>query len=159
MTHKTQMSLIKVIIKSNYKNSLLTLLSNINTVHIKSKTKKGLKVEKDRPFAEKVKNLRQSLDALFKKLRINESDFQDLKFKKDERIEFIVKDLQELLNHALLHRAVVLRYMATGTNCFFVRASSLDRRLSQSEHILLDTALRCCKYLVFHPVLSASDYL
>lgn len=102
MTDKTQMSLIKVIIKSNYKNQLLTLLSNLNIVHLKSKIKKGLKeIEKDRPFAEKLKNLRQSLDILFKKLRISESEFQDLRFKREERIEFVVKDLQELLNHTL----------------------------------------------------------
>ena len=100
MTAKTQMSLIKAIIKSNYKNQLLTLLSNLNTVHIKSKEAKKLKIiEEDRPFADQLKNLRQSLNALFKTIRITESDFQDLKVKRDDRIEFLVKDLNELLNH------------------------------------------------------------
>ena len=67
MPAKTQMSLIKAIIKSNYKNQLLTLLSNLNTVHIKSKEAKKLKIiEEDRPFADQLKNLRQSLNTLFK---------------------------------------------------------------------------------------------
>ena len=133
------MSLIKVIIKSNYKNQLLRLLSNLNIVHIKSKIKKDLKlIEKDQPFAEKLKNLRQSLDTLFKKLRISESEFQDLKFKRDERIEFVVKDLQELLSQTLEE-----------INFLYNRINELDKYIVRAKIELenLNTIKSCYYFL------------
>ncbi len=103
MKQKTQMSLIKVIINKSYKDSLLYYFSKINTVHIKSKSKpkpKGKTQEKDK-FEEKIKILRKNLDSLLTKLRINEFDFQELKFDKSERIIFEVHNIHELVNHTL----------------------------------------------------------
>src|SRR4030042_926425 len=56
MTKKTQMALIRVVIKSEYKNQLLNLLSELNTVHVKSKKvkEKPHEVEEDRLFSEEL---------------------------------------------------------------------------------------------------------
>lgn len=98
MKHKDQLSLFTCRISSGYKDSLLNYLSDLNLVHIKSKSQPHIKEKmkvKDM-FSEKAKKLRQSLDEFFKRLRITEFSFQDLKVEKDERTEFIVKDLNEL---------------------------------------------------------------
>ena len=97
------MSLIRVVLNRSYKDSLLYQLSKINAVHIKSKTGAHLKefLEHERLHSDKIKILRDNLNTLFKKLKISKSEFQELKFNKNERIEFIVKDLHELLNHTL----------------------------------------------------------
>ena len=100
MKQKDQLSLFTCKISSGYKDSLLNYLSDLNMVHIKSKSKSPIKEmskEKD-DFSEKAKKLRQSLDEFFKRLRITEFSFQDLYVKKEERVEFIVKDLNELAN-------------------------------------------------------------
>ncbi|MBY9002805.1 MAG: hypothetical protein KGD73_02430 [Candidatus Lokiarchaeota archaeon] len=100
MTRKTEMSLLNVIINSNYKDRLLNQLSILNNVHIKTKEgsqMKKLSKEKD-PLMNIIKTLRQNLDTLFKKLNINDSDFQELKIKKDQRIKFVARDLNDLIN-------------------------------------------------------------
>jgi V/A-type H+-transporting ATPase subunit I len=101
MVKKTDFSLIKVQINHNYKDQFLIELSNLNIVHIKpigeSKIKEELK-EKD-PLKDKIKDLRKNLNNLYKKLEINEIDILELKVAKDNRIEFIARDLSELINH------------------------------------------------------------
>ncbi|MGB5912981.1 MAG: V-type ATPase 116kDa subunit family protein [Promethearchaeia archaeon] len=101
MTHKNEMCLFKVIINSKYKDALLNNLSKINNVHIKSKQgyQTSRKSEEKDPFLGILKNLRQDLNNLFNKLGVNESIFQELKrVDKEERIEFVVDDIRELVN-------------------------------------------------------------
>jgi len=102
LKESSQMSLIRLVLNSTYKDSLLYQLSQINAVHIKSKSGAHLKeFLKEHLYSDKIKVLRDNLNSLFKKLDISTSEFQELKFKKNERLEFVVKDLQELLNHTL----------------------------------------------------------
>ncbi|MFX0186974.1 MAG: V-type ATP synthase subunit I [Candidatus Hodarchaeota archaeon] len=138
MTIKNQMSLINVVIKRNYKNQLLTLLSSLNAVHIKSKSEVKKEIEGDRAFSEKLKNLRQNLDLLFKKIRISDSDFQELKISRTERVEFLVKDLQELLNHTLEE-----------INFFYNRVDELERYTVRAKIELenLNTINSCYNFL------------
>jgi len=101
MVSKNEFSLIKTEINHNYKDQFLIELSNLNVVHIKpreqSKIKEELK-EKD-PLKETIKDLRKNLNSLYKRLEINELDVLELKIPKDDRIEFIARDLPELINH------------------------------------------------------------
>jgi len=86
MTRKTEMTLFNVVINSNYKDRLLNQLSIVNNVHIKTKegTQIKKKIEEKDPLMKKIKTLRQNLDNLFKKLDINESNFQELKIKTNQ---------------------------------------------------------------------------
>ena len=98
------MSLIRLVLNSTYKDSLLYQLSQINAVHIKSKSGAHLKeFLKEHLYSDKIKVLRDNLNSLFKKLDISTSEFQELRVKKNERLEFVVKDLQELLNRVAQH--------------------------------------------------------
>ncbi|MFX0104706.1 MAG: V-type ATP synthase subunit I [Candidatus Hodarchaeota archaeon] len=103
MGRKDEFCLMKVDINNHYKDQLLIELSNLNTVHIKSKEKPEIKgeLEGKKPIAEKIKVLRKNLNALFNKLNINEVDIKDLRIKKSNRIEFKAQNLSELINHIL----------------------------------------------------------
>ena len=104
MSKKTQMSLFKIGISNYYKDHLLNVLSSINNVHIKTKEKPTVsqKIEEKDPLLSVLKNLRQSLDNLFNKLNINDSNFQEIKkVKPSERVEFLINDLPELVNKTL----------------------------------------------------------
>ena len=96
----SKLSLIKVTVDKNYKNSLLTELSTMNAVHIKLKNKEERKIleEKD-PLVGKIKDLRRDLDLLFDKLEIFENDFLDLKGAKIQKVEFGAKNIIDLINH------------------------------------------------------------
>lgn len=122
MKQKSQMSLLKITVNRSLIDLLLNQLSKINNVHIKplSKTKKKIK-EKD-PILEKIKQLRQSLDSLFKKLQISAHNFQELKVKKDERTHFAVKDLKELINHT-----------TEEINFYLNRINELDRYIARAK--------------------------
>ncbi|HEY0087833.1 MAG TPA: V-type ATPase 116kDa subunit family protein, partial [Candidatus Lokiarchaeia archaeon] len=140
MTKKTQMSLIRTVIKSEYKNQLLNLLSELNTVHVKSKKakEKPQEVEEDRLFSEKLKNLRQNLDSLFEKLKISSTDIQSFKVRKDERIEFNFKNLSELLN-----------FTYEEINFFYNRVVELEKYVIRAEIELenLNTIKSCYYFL------------
>ena len=100
---QTNMSLIKLTINKNYKDRLLDYLSKLNTVHIKSKDDSqsiDKKLDKD-PLRDKIKILRANLDLLFNKIKINDFMFQELRFDKNERIQFEVKNIYELIIHVL----------------------------------------------------------
>ena len=102
MKKSSQMSLIRVVLNSNYKDSLLYQLSQINAVHIKSKSGAHLKeFLAGQLYSDKIKVLRDNLNSLFKKLGISISEFHELRVRKEDRLEFVVKDLEELLNHTL----------------------------------------------------------
>lgn len=98
MTEKSSMILFKVNINHNYKDLLLQHLSQLNLVHIKTKPEISDIVEKDKVLLDRIKKLSQNLESLFKNLNITESDFQKLIFEKEERKEFEVKDIDDLLN-------------------------------------------------------------
>ncbi|MHA1192106.1 MAG: V-type ATP synthase subunit I [Promethearchaeota archaeon] len=124
MTRKTEMSLFNVVINSNYKDRLLNQLSLVNIVHIK--TKKGSQMknkmkEKD-PLMNIIKSLRQNLDNLLKKLNINDSDFQELKIKKDQRLKFVARDLNDLINQ-----------IYDEINFYLNRINELERYLSKAQ--------------------------
>ncbi|MFX1425738.1 MAG: V-type ATP synthase subunit I [Promethearchaeota archaeon] len=101
MTNKTVMCLFDVNIRNNYKDLLLQELSQINLIHIKPKQKTEETPEKEDNIIEKIKNLRANIEELFKALKISDYDLQNLKHKKDDRIEFKVKDINELIAYIL----------------------------------------------------------
>ena len=98
MTEKSSMVLFKVNINHNYKDLLLQHLSQLNLVHIKTKPEISDIIEKDKVLLERIKKLSQNLEYLLKNLNITEFDFQKLIFEKEERKEFEVKDIDDLLN-------------------------------------------------------------
>lgn len=98
MTEKSSMVLFKVNINHNYKDLLLQHLSQLNLVHIKTKPEISDIIEKDKVLLDRIKKLSQNLESLFKNLNITESDFQKLIFEKEERKEFEVKNIDDLLN-------------------------------------------------------------
>ncbi len=140
MTQKTEMCLFKVAIKKSYRDSLLTILSDINSIHIKPKIKSKVESqlkEKD-PLLEKIKNQRQNFNELMKKLKIYDSDLLELNIKKSERIQFDVKDLKDLINHTLEE-----------VNYFLNRVYELERYIARAkiefENIVLMKL--CCNFI------------
>ena len=101
MTNKSSMVLFQVRFNHNYKNLILQHLSQLNLVHIKTKPEISDVVEKDKVLFDRIKKLNQNLENLFKNLNIIESDFQKLKFEKEQRKEFDVKNIDDLLNQIL----------------------------------------------------------
>ena len=101
MTNKSSMVLFQVRFNHNYKNLILQHLSQLNLVHIKTKPEISDVVEKDKVLFDRIKKLNQNLENLFKNLNITESDFQKLKIEKEQRKEFDVKNIDDLLNQIL----------------------------------------------------------
>lgn len=104
MPKKTEMCLFKVGINKFDKDRLLNVLSSIHNIQIKAREKliSDKKSEEKDSFFNIIKNLRQGLDSLFNKLNINEAKFQEIKkVDKTKRVEFIVKDIPELVNKTL----------------------------------------------------------
>ena len=98
-----EFTLMKAEISNNLKDRLLIELSNINSVHIKEKKKAQIKesLDEKEPLLEKIKKLRENLDDLFKKLKINPAEFIDLNVKKEDRIEFVANNINDLINRML----------------------------------------------------------
>jgi len=94
---------MKAEISNNLKDRLLIELSNINSVHIKQRKKLKIKgsIDEKEPLLEKIKKLRENLDDLFKKLKINPADFIELNVEKEDRVEFHANDINDLINHML----------------------------------------------------------
>ncbi|MFX1257980.1 MAG: hypothetical protein ACFFAN_08980, partial [Promethearchaeota archaeon] len=134
------MCLFKVAVYRNYIDSLLNHLSKINNVHIKSKPKEESQIisksEEEDILLKKIKKLRQDTDDLFKKLKINEINFQRIKVEKKEK--FIVKDLQELSNHILEE-----------INFYANRIYELERYIAKARIELenIKTIRECYKFL------------
>ncbi len=101
MKRKSPMELFKVNINQNYKDLLLQHISQLNLVHIKTKPEISDIIEKDKVLFDRIKKLSQNLETLFKNLNITEADFQKLIFEKEERKQFEVKDINDLLNQIL----------------------------------------------------------
>ena len=91
MTEKNAMVLFRVSVNQNYKDILLQHLSQLHLVHIKTKTEQKVIAEKDDELLERIKDLSQNLEALFKSLDITELDFQKLSFEPNEKKIFEVK--------------------------------------------------------------------
>ncbi|MFX1572948.1 MAG: V-type ATPase 116kDa subunit family protein [Promethearchaeota archaeon] len=97
------MSLFKVTLDREYKDMFLTTLAEAKVTHIKARSEYQVKKSKEEEdiFKEKVKNLRLNLDVLFKKLEIDELDFQGIKVKSKEKVIYNSKDSHELINDLL----------------------------------------------------------
>lgn len=98
MTDKSSMVLFTTNINQNYKDILLQYLAQLNLVHIKIKPELGEILEKDEIILEKINDLSQSLEYLFKNLGITESDLQKLNIEPDQRKKFDAKDINDLLS-------------------------------------------------------------
>ncbi|MFX0083430.1 MAG: V-type ATP synthase subunit I [Candidatus Hodarchaeota archaeon] len=102
MVKKSEFSLIRAEINHNYKDQLLIELSDLNIVHVKPRAEKNKikkELEEKDPLKEKIKDIRKNLNNLYKKLEISEYDVLNLKVAEDDRIEFIARDLPELIDH------------------------------------------------------------
>jgi len=101
MKEKNDMVLFTTNINQNYKDILLQYLAQLNLVHIKTRPIVTEQLEKDDIILEKLNNLSQSLEALFKNLDITEADFQKLNIEPDQRKKFDVKDIYDLLSQLI----------------------------------------------------------
>lgn len=101
MTNKTMMCLFDVTISNDFKDLLLQQLSQINLIHIKPKEQTEEPQKKGDNVIERIKRLRANAEELFKSLKISVNDLQNLRPHKDERKEFTVKDIDELINYML----------------------------------------------------------
>ncbi|MBY8980578.1 MAG: hypothetical protein KGD72_09320 [Candidatus Lokiarchaeota archaeon] len=99
MTEKSAMVMFRVNINQNYKDILLQHLSHLDLVHIKNKPELSEKFEKDDIILEKINDLSLRLESLFKNLDITESDLQKLNLEPEQRKEFEVKNLNDLISH------------------------------------------------------------
>ncbi|MFW9971392.1 MAG: V-type ATP synthase subunit I, partial [Candidatus Odinarchaeota archaeon] len=98
---KTKMCLFDITVHNNFKDLLLQELSHINLIHIKPKEKSEESQKKGDKIIERIKRLRVNLEDLFKSLKISNIDLQNLSPKKDRKIEFDVKDIDELITNVL----------------------------------------------------------
>ena len=101
MTDKSSMVLFRTNINQNYKDILLQYLAQLNLVHIKTKPELSEVIGKDDIILEKINDLSQSLEYLFKNLGITESDLQKLNLEPDQRKKFDAKDINDLLSHLI----------------------------------------------------------
>ena len=103
MVRKDEFSLIKAELNENFKDQFLVVLSNINSVHIKQRDKPEIKekLEEKDSIRESIKVLRKNLNNLLKRLNLNEYELLETKVDKDKRVEFVAKDLHELITHLL----------------------------------------------------------
>lgn len=98
MAKKNVMVLFKVRLNRSYKDMLLQHLSQLKQVHIKPKTEKSGSYEMDKELFERIKNLSQNVDNLFKDLNITEFDFQKLSYEEKDKPKFKAKDVDDLIN-------------------------------------------------------------
>jgi len=123
MSRKREMSLITITLNKNYKDQFLNTLSQINNVHIKSREKKPIKEKKQKDTIQtNIKNIRQNLDNLFKKLNIDENEFLSIKVKKDNRIRFQTTDLFELISQT-----------SEEINFYLNRINELERYIARAK--------------------------
>ncbi|MHA1670295.1 MAG: V-type ATP synthase subunit I [Promethearchaeota archaeon] len=101
MKFGNEMALFKIIIDRDYKDILLTNLAEFKLAHMREKGEyqSKIKTEEEDIFKNKLKNLRLNLEMLLKKLDITELDFQALNIKKEEKINFVAKDSNDLINY------------------------------------------------------------
>jgi len=102
MREKSEMALFKVAINHNFKHEFLRELSSLNNIHIQTKKDSEIKPKSTgkEPSNAQIKSLRQNLVSLYNKLDIKENDLKDLRLKEEERMEFIVSNLHELISRA-----------------------------------------------------------
>jgi vacuolar-type H+-ATPase subunit I/STV1 len=120
---ESQMYLFRVIINRTQKDRLLRVLADEETVHIKPREEEIQgEVDKKKSKEKKINELKDNLNSLFKKLDIKESSFRNLDIDKDERLDFDVKDIYELINH-----------IAEEINFYQNRISELDRYIAKAN--------------------------
>ncbi len=122
MATKTMMCLFDINIHNKYKDFLLQELAQINEVHIKPKQQISGSVEKGELTIEKIKKLRIELEGLFKMLKITDTDIHKLTIKKNERKEFVVKNIIELID-----------YILEETNFYSNRVTELGKFIAKVE--------------------------
>ncbi|MFX0007016.1 MAG: V-type ATP synthase subunit I [Promethearchaeota archaeon] len=101
MTDKTVMCLFDINIHNSYKDLLLQEISQIHLIHIRPKETEDETQKKGDQEIDRIKKLRANTEDLLKALKISDYDLQNLKAKKAERIEFKVKDVDELITYLL----------------------------------------------------------
>lgn len=118
-----KMSLFKVTLERELKESLLMALADEGMVHIKSKKAETIKesLEKEAKHKEEIEDLKENLRDLFKELKIDPSDFQSLELTEDDKREFNVKDLYELIH-----------YLGEEINYYMNRINELERYINQA---------------------------
>ncbi|MBD3193728.1 MAG: hypothetical protein GF317_01635 [Candidatus Lokiarchaeota archaeon] len=94
-----QMTSFNIKIDQNYKDKLLTNLAKKEIVHIKELEKEKQKLSKEQDITENIKNLHQNANNLFKKLGLQPSNFKKISIEETEKIEFVIKNLYELVSH------------------------------------------------------------
>ncbi|MBY9021811.1 MAG: hypothetical protein KGD67_12205, partial [Candidatus Lokiarchaeota archaeon] len=79
---------------------LLTNIAEFKLAHVKEKEiyKSKIKTDEELLFKDKLKDFRLNLEILLKKLDITELDFQELKVREGEKINFVAIDSNDLLN-------------------------------------------------------------
>lgn len=99
MKDNNKMSLVKITINKNYIFSILNHLSNDNSIFIKKRKIEIVQEdEQERILIEKIILLRKSLETLFKDFNIQITDFLNLKFDAENRKQYKMRDIGELLN-------------------------------------------------------------
>lgn len=116
-----QMSLFDVNIKRNLGIGLLLTLAEEKTIHIKPKKvdQPQEKLEYKMEYKKEIKELKDNLQDLFKNLKIDQSHFQVLELKEDEKKEFEIKDLYELIH-----------YIRDEINFYMNRINELERYIT-----------------------------
>lgn len=127
MPHQSNtMTLFKITLERGYKDIFLNFLSEMRSVHIKIKLKPKnapiSKSDEDTSKMEKIKKLRENLTTLLSKLKISESDLHEVDVPIDHRPEFVVKDINELINYAFEE-----------VNFFLNRINELDRYIAKAK--------------------------
>lgn len=99
MKEKSKMTLIKILIDTEFKESLLNHLSELNNVHIKPKSEDSLPRRKKDESYKRIKQLRKDLKTLFKNLEIKKNDFADIRLDENEKLTFKARNLNELMTN------------------------------------------------------------
>jgi vacuolar-type H+-ATPase subunit I/STV1 len=116
----SKITLFKVIIQRNLKDSLLMELADQENVHIKEREQEKIE-KKTKEYKDIIKNLRINLRDLFKKLNISVSELNQITVEDKEKKEFKVKDLYELTHH-----------MTDETNFYMNRINELERYINKA---------------------------
>ena len=118
------MSLFNVVINRNLGISLLMSLAEQQIVHIKPKISEEIQeqLEYETKHKKEIQELKDILQDLFKTLEINQSDFETLESEMNEKKEFEIKDLYELIH-----------YLKDEINFYRNRIKELERYITKAN--------------------------
>ncbi|TFF97780.1 MAG: hypothetical protein EU547_03350 [Promethearchaeota archaeon] len=119
-----KMTLLEVIIPKTYKNRFLMDLAEKGIAHIRAKesTKATKKLKLKFQHKDEIKSLKSNLRELFKELKISQLDFEKLDPSEENKREFKVKDLYELIH-----------YNSDEINYYMNRINELERYITQAN--------------------------